>query len=167
MNLQHWNNGYSTNSEWRNKWKTQLTNETQLTVALRQMWTSTEQGPDLAGILRPAGNGLLQDFRPHSFVLSLRWWLVEGEFIFFHEQIFIEHPLWNRHWPECLLRSWETMRGFGPFHSMSGPWRVLGHPWQPPVHSGLQPGEAEELRPPRQTSRVHQGPLSWWVGTST
>ena len=113
--------------------------ETQLTVALRQMWTSTEQGPALASIPWPAGNGPLQDFRPQSFVPSLMWGLVEGEFIFFHEQIFIEHPLWNKHWPECLPRSWETMRGFGPFHSLSGPWRVLGHPWHDSPHP---------LRPP-------------------
>lgn len=97
-------------------------------------------------------------------LLPLGWGLVE--FIFFHQQIFIEHPLWNRRWPECLPRSWETMRVFRPFHSLSGPWQVLGHPWQPPVHSGLRPGEAEGLRPPRQTLKSTSGFLvlvSWHI----
>ena len=41
-------------------------------------------------------------------LLPLGWGLVE--FIFFHQQIFIEHPLWNRRWPECLPRSTQWRR---------------------------------------------------------
>lgn len=50
---------------------------------------------------------------------------------------------------------------FRASHSFPGP---LASAWLPPtgpVHSSLQPGEAEWIR------LLHQGSLSWWVDTST
>lgn len=90
-------------------------------------------------------------------LLPLRWGLVEGEFIFFHQQILIEHPLWNRRWPECLPRSWETMRCSGPFTVCQDPDKCLVTPTapcplRPPARRGW--GTKTTLSDPQEYIRV-------------